>query len=310
MFIFDTLYSFLPESFKVFYRNSLKIHVKNAKEFLLIPYKKFVLFRTLVNLYFKHRHVYPPYAIDVNNASTVHYWKGLIRGADYEMEAKAWLELVRSHTMVCYDSYLALANIVKYIEDNRIPGRIVETGTWKGGALAFMAKAHMAWGHEQREFWGFDSFEGIPEPNAEHDPMDWATEEMMLKAEECTGQLRSVNALVANEQDVYDVMKRIEFPLQNLKIFKGWFQETLPLINESEIGDIAILRLDGDLYDSTLVCLEKFEPHVVSGGFVFIDDWGLAGAKKAVIDYYTKKYGKMPFVNFIDHCSRYIHVTR
>ena len=314
MFILDSIYSLMPASFKEFYRAFLKSYVKRAKALSQVPHKKtielYTYLKMLTDAYFKDYCVFPSGAITPNIPLIQKYWKQLNRGAEHEIEAKAWVSLIRSHSMVSYDSCLAMANIVKYCEDNRLPGRFVETGTWKGGSLAFLAKAHMVWGHKQRELWGFDSFEGIPEPHAEHDPMDWAEQEMKIKTEDCGGRLRSINALVAAEDDVYEIMERIQFPRENLKLFKGWFQDTLPRIKDEEIGDIAILRLDGDLYESTLVCLEKFEPHVINGGFVIIDDWGLAGAQKAVIEYYTKKYGKMPFVHFIDQVSRYIQVNR
>ena len=63
---------------------------------------------------------------------------------------------------------------------------------------------------------------------------------------------------------------------------KGWFQDTVPKNNH---GPIAILRLDGDLYASTKICLEHLYKKVVPGGFIIIDDYGLAGCKKAVDEF-------------------------
>lgn len=59
----------------------------------------------------------------------------------------------------------------------------------------------------------------------------------------------------------------------------GWFQDTVPGAN---IDQIALLRLDGDLYESTLVCLQHLYPRVVSGGWVIVDDYGLPGCREAV----------------------------
>jgi hypothetical protein len=69
-------------------------------------------------------------------------------------------------------------------------------------------------------------------------------------------------------------------------MIKGWFNESLPLFKES-IGDIAVLRLDGDWYESTKCCLDNLYDNVVNGGWVIIDDYQLAGCKQAVDEYIT-----------------------
>lgn len=64
----------------------------------------------------------------------------------------------------------------------------------------------------------------------------------------------------------------------------GWFEETVPKLSET-IEPISLLRLDGDLYNSTYVCLKYLYPKVVKGGLVIIDDWALPGCRQAVIDH-------------------------
>ena len=78
----------------------------------------------------------------------------------------------------------------------------------------------------------------------------------------------------------------------NIVVHKGWFEETLP---NNTIDSVSILRLDGDLYNSTLVCLKHLFKKVIKGGVVIIDDWQLAGCQRACNDYfksigYTPKY--------------------
>jgi hypothetical protein len=77
--------------------------------------------------------------------------------------------------------------------------------------------------------------------------------------------------------------------MDNVFLVEGWFQDTLPGI-QHKIGDIALLRLDGDLYESTMVCLDNLYDNVVAGGIIIIDDYSsLTGARKAVHDFFDKK---------------------
>jgi O-methyltransferase len=248
--------------------------------------------------------------IHPGHRSTRFSWKSLHRGHTHENTAKPWIKLVsRSHSMVTYDGLLSLAEVVSYCEENNIEGDFVETGTWKGGALAIMALANLNWGKQRRTIHGFDSFEGLPEPRKDVDPMDWAEEAMKVKKEDCNGNLRPINVLVASEDDVYDVFDKIGYPKQHLRLHRGWFQNTVPA-DKDNIGKIAVLRLDGDLYDSTMVCLEHLAPKVVKGGFIIIDDWCLEGAQRAVKDYYGKLNQPLPFIHYVDRTVRYIHVWK
>lgn len=249
---------------------------------------------------------FPSDVTNVNDPSILDLWNLLKRGHEDEDLIKKWILKIRNFTMVTYDGLLTIAQLVRYCEQNNILGKYVETGTWKGGAFSVMAKASETWGSGNREIWGFDSFEGIPEPDLHLDDVKWAMKDMKLSKDQLTGQLRSVNGLVAAEQDVYSALQELKISLKSVKIFKGWFQNTLPKLSDEEIGPIAVLRLDGDLYASTMICLEKFEPHVVQGGFIIIDDWVLKGARQAVIDYYSKAYGRLPMLHFVDGYARYI----
>lgn len=249
---------------------------------------------------------FPSGLIHMSDQATYDHWSEIDRGHDDELQVKEWMRKLPPFTMVTYDGLLHLNRLVHYCETNNINGRFVETGTWRGGAFALMVKASQTWGDGTREFWGFDSFEGIPEPDANHDDVEWSAEAMKVPKQDQQGRLRSVNALVAGEGEVYKALKVLDTDTKTVKLFKGWFQETLPKLSNDEIGPVAMLRLDGDLYASTMVCLEKFEPLVVKGGIIIVDDWGLQGARQAVIDYYTKKYGQMPMLHFIDRLARYI----
>jgi len=87
--------------------------------------------------------------------------------------------------------------------------------------------------------------------------------------------------------------------LDNLEIHKGWFEETMPV---NTVGDIAILRLDGDLYNSTMVCLSFLFPKVIKGGVLIVDDWELPGSKLACIEYFDT-IGYYPEWKFVSNIA-------
>jgi O-methyltransferase len=102
------------------------------------------------------------------------------------------------------------------------------------------------------------------------------------------GKLSPVGANVASVDDVKTLFfKKLRLQENAVSIVKGWFQNTLPRYKR-QIGSIAILRIDGDWYESTKVCLEQLYDNVVKGGYVIIDDYGYyPGCKKAVDEFVT-----------------------
>jgi hypothetical protein len=120
--------------------------------------------------------------------------------------------------------------------------------------------------------WGFDSFEGLPELTDEDEGSGsgWV-------GFRCSG--------AAGEEAVHETFAELQVPLDNVRLVKGWFEESLPGCVE-QIGDIAVLRLDSDWYASTKFCLEKLYDSVVSGGAVIIDDYfTFTGCRKAVDEF-------------------------
>jgi hypothetical protein len=187
------------------------------------------------------------------------------------------VHFVQPYTMVGFERLMNAYDLARRAEEKRLPGAIVECGVFKGGSAAVMTMA----ASPERKIWLFDSFEGLPEPTAEDGE----------KAVEYSGH-RTSGALEPIGQCVgpLDVVKELFFDKMHVdparvEIRKGWFQETLPTARH-ELGPIAVLRLDGDWYDSTKVCLENLYGLVVSGGFVIIDDYGYwEGCRRAVDEF-------------------------
>lgn len=124
-----------------------------------------------------------------------------------------------------------------------------------------------------RSVWLFDSFQGVPKPSWEQDEEDrhWQYDHIFAVSED----------EVSKNFRMFDLMDaRVQFR-------KGLFSETVP--NAADLCKIAVLRLDGDMYESTRICLDQFYPRVSPGGFVLIDDYFiLPNAKRAIDDYLSE----------------------
>lgn len=227
-----------------------------------------------------------------------------IRGYDQELEASQAVRRVAHNTMISYERAVTLYQQVCHLEKLGVAGALVECGVWKGGAAAIMALANLSHGHRRRELHLFDSFQGLPEPSGADG--ERALEKAAHKAGRSlsgSGELRPVEWDRAEKKDSESLFAAIGYPAEHVHYHVGWFQETLS--QPAPLGDIALLRLDGDWYESTTICLEALYPAVVEGGFVVVDDYGHhEGCRKAVDEYFERE-GMSEFLHHIDYTGRY-----
>jgi hypothetical protein len=232
-------------------------------------------------------------------------------GYDLEEEAREAIRIVRSHTMLSYERLITLYQQAAHCERARVPGCFVECGTWKGGAVAIMALANLRHGDRRRPLHLFDSFEGIPEPDEGADG-EKAAREVRSVGGAARGRLSPVEGFYERFADgvgTLEINRRlmeeiVRYDPAYLRYHKGWFQDTVPR-DAAGVGPVAILRLDGDWYASTKVCLEHLYGNVVPGGFVVVDDYGhYPGCRKAV-DEFLEREGIRPFLTHIDYTGRY-----
>lgn len=175
----------------------------------------------------------------------------------------------RHDTMVGRDDYIA--NL--YLADQALgrpslaAGVVIECGTWRGGMAAGLASI----GGPAREYHFFDSFAGLPPAGVEDG--DYA------RRAQLSGELYFDNNS-ASLDEFTAVIARARVPPTRLHVHKGWFAETLPA---ARVPAIALLRLDGDWYSSTLECLEAFWDRLLPGALVLVDDYyAWEGCSKAV----------------------------
>jgi len=162
-----------------------------------------------------------------------------------------------SHTMVGRKRLNNIQTCIETVLDDDIPGDFLEAGVWRGGSCIFMRGVLAAYGIADRTVWAADSFEGVPPPTHPHD------EGFDLSA----GVLP---ILVVPLEEVQALFKRYDLLDAQVRFLKGWFKDTLAT---APIERLAVLRLDGDLYESTMDALVPLYDKVSTGGFVIVDDY-------------------------------------
>ena len=222
-------------------------------------------------------------------------------GVDDEAAIKAAVRRVRGNTMTSFERLATLWQQVRYLDRYGIDGALVECGTWRGGSVGMMALAHLAaCPTADRRLHLFDSFEGLPEPTAKD-----GTKAAQYASGRTTGALERIDACTAPLEENRALLEgAIGYPSELLTYHQGWFQETVPVAAPS-LGPIALLRLDGDWYESTVVCLEHLYPLVPPGGVVVIDDYGhWEGARRAV-DEFIAETAEPILLSHIDYTGRF-----
>jgi O-methyltransferase len=202
-----------------------------------------------------------------NNLKFLHVIKLFSR----KIKAKLIYNKYKSYSMIPIETYMD--NLLLCDSINSIQGCIIECGVWRGGMIAGIYN----YATKKRKCILFDSFEGLPDvrENDGEAAKIWQEANNGIGLDNCKSEISFAEKAMklANSQ--------------NHNIVKGWFDKTIPDFKLSE--PIAILRLDGDWYDSTMVCLENLYPLVAENGLIIIDDYyAWDGCSRAVHDYLSK----------------------
>jgi O-methyltransferase len=165
-------------------------------------------------------------------------------------------------------------SVAQIIKDD-VPGDFIETGVWRGGACIFMKANLAAWGDSSRTVWVADSFEGLPPPNAALFPADEGDE------------LHKRGGLAVGVNQVRHNFERYDLLDDRVQFLVGWFKDTLPT---APVETLSLMRLDGDMYESTVQAIEPLYPKLSVGGFCIVDDFGshASQAGQAIHDYRKK----------------------
>ena len=166
-----------------------------------------------------------------------------------------------------------------------IAGDFVETGVWRGGACILMRAILEAHGVRDRRVWAADSFDGLPPPDAENYPMDKGLD------------LHLYRELAVPLETVQDNFRSFGLLDEQVVFLKGWFKDTLP---QAPIDRVAVLRLDGDLYESTMDGLRALYRKVSPGGYVIVDDYYTFDACAQAVADFGRAEGFTPRIEEID----------
>jgi O-methyltransferase len=212
--------------------------------------------------------------------------------ANARMHGRDWP--ARAETMVGLKRLDNVEHCIRTVLADGVPGDLVETGIWRGGTTIFMRGALEALGDPDRVVWAADSFEGLPPPSAEQFPADLGDNHHEL------------DALAVSEETVRRNFARYGLLDDRVRFLKGFFKDTLHL---APIERIAVLRLDGDMYESTIQALDPLYPKLSPGGFCIIDDYHAVPACKLAVDDYRRDHGIVDEIVEIDGSAVYWRST-
>lgn len=194
----------------------------------------------------------------------------------------------QAHTMIGLRRLGNLQQCVERALADEVPGDLIETGVWRGGACILMRGILAAHACRDRRVFVADSFQGLPEPDARY-PAD-------------AGDAHHEIGFVAVSRHAVEENFRAFGLLDEQVVFlEGWFEDTLPV---APIESLCILRLDGDMYQSTWEALTHLYPKLSPGGFCIVDDYALDGCRQAV-DAYRSEHGIDAPIEAIDWTGVY-----
>ncbi len=200
-------------------------------------------------------------------------------------EGRDWPPPLEAETMIGLRRLDNLQFCITDVLRRGVPGDLIETGVWRGGATIFMRAVLKAFDDTKRIVWVADSFQGVPKPNPERYPADlgdyhWTFSQLAVSLEEVQANF-------------------VRFGLldQQVRFLVGWFRDTLP---KAPIERLAVLRLDGDMYESTMDALQYLYPKLSVGGYLIVDDYGSIPSCKAAVEDFRVAHGIIEEVVPID----------
>ena len=242
-----------------------------------------LLKKTITNTIHEEKFQYLPVGRSKNPAIVLFRIINSILGLkNFEIRRKVNFENVKTgriwpdnaETMIGIDRLNNIEYCIRQIIKDNVQGDFVETGVWRGGAVIFMKAVLTAFNINNRVIWAADSFEGLPKPNGKYEA-------------DIGDKHYTITEIATSLEQVKENFEKYNMLDDNVKFLKGWFKDTLPT---APINKIAMLRLDGDLYESTMDSLNNLYHKLSRGGFLIVDDYyGVPTCKKAIDDFRKEK---------------------
>lgn len=191
-----------------------------------------------------------------------------------------------AETMVGLRRLDNLEECIADVIERNIPGDLVEAGVWRGGAAIMMRAVLAAHGDPARCVWLADSFQGLPAPECAKYPADAGDRHWELSS-----------YLGVTIEEVQENFRRYGLLDDRVRFLSGWFKDTLP---DAPISAIAVLRVDGDMYQSTMEVLNSLYRRVSVGGYVIVDDYGAIPSCRAAVHDFRGSHGVTEEIERID----------
>ena len=217
--------------------------------------------------------------------------------SDLSEQQKEIIARVKPFTMTSDERIASLINAVNHVTRNSIAGDIAECGVWRGGSMMTIALTLLANGDRSRSLYLYDTYEGMPPPTIHDKNYAGVSAEAQL-AQEARG---TGIWCYATLEDVRANILSTGYPEDKIHLIKGKVEDTIPL---SLPGNLSLLRLDTDWYESTKHELTHLYPLLREQGILIIDDYGhWQGARKAVDEYFQQQGGDV-YLHRIDFTAR------
>lgn len=199
-------------------------------------------------------------------------------------EVRKWQLNPDMLTMIGYDRLTNLEVLIEQILKNNIEGDIIETGVWRGGACIFIEKLLQGTG---RKIFVADSFKGLPKPDEKYSYDN--------------GDRHHAIEMLSVSLDLVKQNFLKHTTLENVVFIEGWFKDTLKLLKNK----FSIIRLDGDMYESTMDAISALYPLLTKGGYCIIDDYGCVPNCFPAVDSYRDMNNITEPMIKIDGCGVY-----
>jgi hypothetical protein len=207
--------------------------------------------------------------------STGLYRQGTGAPVDPIRKYYGWYWPTRAHTMVGMPQLSQLRCCAQDVIERKVAGDFIEAGVWRGGSAIFMRAILRAHDITDRTVWVADSFKGLPEPNR------------TLYPQETTFAFHRFDALAVPLDQVKLNFERYGLLDAQVRFLEGWFRDTLPA---APIERLAVMRLDGDMYESTMDALVALYPKLSLGGYVLVDDYNNVPSCTAAVDDFRRAH--------------------
>lgn len=206
-----------------------------------------------------------------------------VRDSQVREEGRDWP--ADAETMIGHKRLDNIQACLEQVLRTQVPGDVIETGVWRGGASIFMRGVLKVYGDTTRTVWVADSFCGLPQPDARRYPAD------------AGDQHYTWEQLAVSLEEVRENFSKYGLLDNQVRFLPGWFSDTL---RQAPIKQVAVLRLDGDMYGSTMEAFTALYPKLSLGGFVIVDDYGsVPGCRQATEDF-RRQHGVTEPIEWID----------